>query len=734
MRSGALAPVPALALIALLFAGVASASAQVAPDSSWMPAFSDPQYPEGEGPVVAIDAAHRNRHTRDGGFAPFARLLEEDGYRVRASAEPFTAEALEGIDVLVVANAIAAANVGNWSQPIEPALTPAEVAAVAAWVEGGGSLLLIADHMPFAGAAAPLAAAFGVEFLDGFAMDSARMGRAVFARARGELADHEPAQGRSAASRVDSVATFSGQAFRAPGATPLLLLPPGYGVLLPEVAWEFDESTPQVPGEGLLQGAVLERGSGRVAVFGEAAMFTAQIAGPARAPVGMNHPAAGGNARFSRNVLAWLVGAAGAPSAGRPADRVYRKQVEALGGAVYEFRGGLWFDGDSFRPRTFYTQDGMLVAERPARVDSLIDLRGLWVVPPFAEAHNHNLELGPDLEETIRRYLQAGVFYVKNPNVLPRSALAIRHLVNQPGSVDVSFAMGGFTGPGGHPIGVVERNLRRGIWTEAEGEGAFYHVLADTADLAAKWADFLATDPDFVKVYLLYSEEYAERRDDPGTRGWRGLDPEVLEPLVRRAHEAGLRVTAHVETAADFEAAVAAGVDEIGHLPGFRGNEERRFPHPEIFLLDEEQARSAAEHGVTVVTTLPAFGDSGPAREVFRHNLSLLRRSGVPIAIGSDAYETVGVEQADRLLDLGVFSPLEVLKAWVETTPATIFPGRRIGRLADGYEASFLVLEGDPLDEFAMTQRIRLRLKQGRILDPVAGSLGVSGGPATTSP
>jgi hypothetical protein len=317
VKSSALAPVPALALIALLFAGVASASAQVAPDSSWMPALSDPQYPEGEGPVVAIDAAHRNRHTRDGGFAPFARLLEEDGYRVRASAEPFTAEALDGIDVLVVANAI----MGSWSRPIEPAFTPAEVAAIAAWVEGGGSLLLIADHMPYAGAAAPLAAAFGVEFLDGFAMDSARVGPAVFARARGELADHEAAQGRSAASRVDSVATFTGQAIRAPGATPLLLLPPGYVVLLPEVAWEFDESTPQVPGEGLFQGAVLERGAGRVAVFGEAAMFTAQVAGPARAPAGMNHPAAGGNVRFARNVLAWLVGAAGAPSAGGAADR-----------------------------------------------------------------------------------------------------------------------------------------------------------------------------------------------------------------------------------------------------------------------------------------------------------------------------------------------------------------------------------------------------------------------------
>lgn len=38
-----------------------------------------------------------------------------------------------------------------------------------AWVRGCGNLLLIADHMSCAGAAAKLAAAFDVTFLDSFA-------------------------------------------------------------------------------------------------------------------------------------------------------------------------------------------------------------------------------------------------------------------------------------------------------------------------------------------------------------------------------------------------------------------------------------------------------------------------------------------------------------------------------------------------------------------------------------
>lgn len=46
----------------------------------------------------------------------------------------------------------------------------------------------------------------------------------------------------------------------------------------------------------------------RRAVFGEAAMFSAQLSGPARTPMGMNAPRASGNAQFAVNVMHWLTG------------------------------------------------------------------------------------------------------------------------------------------------------------------------------------------------------------------------------------------------------------------------------------------------------------------------------------------------------------------------------------------------------------------------------------------
>ena len=105
------------------------------------------------------------------------------------------------------------------------------------------------------------------------------------------------------------MATFTGSAFQiGKGAEPLLVFGKGVVSLMPQVAWQFKPDTPEVSVEGWAQGAALRFGKGRVALFGEAAMFTAQLAGPQRTRVGMNSPDAPQNAQLLLNVLHWLTG------------------------------------------------------------------------------------------------------------------------------------------------------------------------------------------------------------------------------------------------------------------------------------------------------------------------------------------------------------------------------------------------------------------------------------------
>lgn len=69
--------------------------------------------------------------------------------------------------------------------------------------------------------------------------------------------------------------------------------------------------------------------------------------------------------------------------------------------------------------------------------------------------------------------------------------------------------------------------------------------------------------------------------------------------------------------------------------------------------------------------------------------------------------------EVEFLNETGVFSNLELLRMWSETTPRVIFPQHKIGALKEGYQANFLVLEGNPIEDFRRVRTIRMRVKQG---------------------
>ena len=294
-------------------------SAQQVPDRAFRPTVENPAYAIGKGPVVCLDEAHHNFHTLDDRFWAFGELVRRDGYVVRAIRATFDRPSLAECRILVISNALpSTAEWDTYPYPTPPAFAPEEVEATHRWVRGGGNLLLIADHMPTAGAAANLAVAFGVTFTDGFAVegfgteserDAAFAKPTIFRTADQTLRPHAIVRGRNAKESVVSVRTFTGQAFRAPAiAEPLLVLPATFIALMPQKAWQFGPDTRRVSVGGWLQGAVMRVESGRAAFFGEAAMFSAQVTGADRSPMGMNAPGAEQNFQFVLNVMHWLSG------------------------------------------------------------------------------------------------------------------------------------------------------------------------------------------------------------------------------------------------------------------------------------------------------------------------------------------------------------------------------------------------------------------------------------------
>ena len=75
---------------------------------------------------------------------------------------------------------------------------------------------------------------------------------------------------------------------------------------------------------------------------------------------------------------------------------------------------GNWFNGASFEKKTAWVNEGILSFKKAnIENDTIIDLDERYVIPPFCEAHNHNLESSYKLNERIDAYLNNGVFYVK---------------------------------------------------------------------------------------------------------------------------------------------------------------------------------------------------------------------------------------------------------------------------------------------------------------------------------
>jgi len=283
-------------------------SQQIA-DTTYFPIIENPEYEIGKGPVVFIDQGHHNFHTKNGRFRAFSELLIRDGYNVMAYEGLFEKEKLSKGKILVISNALNEVNFGNWVLPNPSAFTESEIQTVKNWVSEGGSLFLIADHMPMAGAAQDLALSFGFKFTNGFAIDTTSRGADFFSINEKTLIENSITKGRTQNERVNQIATFTGQAMKLPkDATPIIIFSNNFLNLLPERAWVFDENTEAFPIGGWSQGGYIHYGKGRVVAFGEAAMFTAQLAGPNQIKIGMNSDIAPENYKLLLNIIHWLDG------------------------------------------------------------------------------------------------------------------------------------------------------------------------------------------------------------------------------------------------------------------------------------------------------------------------------------------------------------------------------------------------------------------------------------------
>lgn len=400
---------------------------------------------------------------------------------------------------------------------------------------------------------------------------------------------------------------------------------------------------------------------------------------------------------------------------------------------VIEYRGGEWFDGARFTRGSRWIRGGHFIAAPKRAADSVVSVEGLWLVPPYGDAHTHSPDAAYNVDAIRDMYLRVGVFYVQVLTNSRRGRLAIASKVNTAASIDAVYADGAVTSSGGHPNMLYEAlGLYRGVpngvaQRVAAGrsrvrEGDSYYTLDSLFELPALVQRLRADTVPILKFMLLDTEHRRTMADDTLMVGGYGLPKDVVRPLVDSAHAMGRRVWVHVETAADMQLALDAGVDGFAHVPGY-GVARAADSVLARYRLGDDLVRRVAKARVPVVTTVGlarggTSGDTAAQRRVtsvFEDNVRRLAKAGALLLTGSDTYsvDQIIADDASGLNEIVGGDAIALLRLRAVTTPHAIFPHRKIGALAPGFEGSFLALGCDPRADTHCLLDIRQRVKQG---------------------
>jgi imidazolonepropionase-like amidohydrolase len=200
---------------------------------------------------------------------------------------------------------------------------------------------------------------------------------------------------------------------------------------------------------------------------------------------------------------------------------------------------------------------------------------------------------------------------------------------------------------------------------------------------------------------------------------------EQLAVIVAEAGRVDMAVAAHAHGLEGMRRAVRAGVTTIEHCSWVTETNEWRF--------EQSLAAEMAERGIVVC---PTINVNAPyvARLIGRtvgENVKTMHEMGVRIIAGTDAgidnnphHQYAGALAA--MVTLLGLRPSDVIAMATTEAAAALGLGAVTGRLAPGYEADLIVVDGDPLADITALGRLRRVVARGRDYVPDSGRFDVS--------
>ena len=205
----------------------------------------------------------------------------------------------------------------------------------------------------------------------------------------------------------------------------------------------------------------------------------------------------------------------------------------------------------------------------------------------------------------------------------------------------------------------------------------------------------------------------------------RGLDQHFTDAEMRSiavtAHALGMKVAAHAHGPRGIEAAANAGIDSIEHCT----------------FADAASIKAMKANGTVCVPTLLAFVGvkeglgkgvyTPPVEDKIRMTLESLgkaptamRKAGIPVVFGTDSGVTAHGRNAEEFALMAQYigmSPREALASATTEAAKLIDLENEVGRIAPGYSADLIAVEGDPLADLTTLQNVTWVMARGRVVE-----------------
>ena len=360
----------------------------------------------------------------------------------------------------------------------------------------------------------------------------------------------------------------------------------------------------------------------------------------------------------------------------------------------------------------------------------IINAEGMTLVPGIFDLHTHLSASGlpqggpSDWGKVLQAYLYCGVTSVVDFGAYPEAFEPMRHLRASGAVIGPRISLAArISTPGGHG-------------TEGQHSNLYTQEVANPEEGRAAIRRLDTYRPDVIKVF---------------TDGWRygtapdmtGMDEATLAAIVEESHRRGWKIMTHTVTAEKAAEAASAGVDVLAH--GI-GNE--RAPDDLLHLLRrngtfyvgtlavfESRPQPAdsqllpAVLGPTVCwnlrkSRLPPLPSPARARRWanLMTNTALTRSAGVRLAVGSDAgmpntYHGWSTLRELELMVAGGLKPIEALTAATSGSARALGVEGERGRIAPGYLADLVLIDGKPDRNIADIERIHSVFLGGREID-----------------